>query len=164
MKRKLTMLLYLTLFMFILTSCEVGSHSDEVTEVLGLDVSTGTIISDYDTHGGFHGDGTTCIVYSFGDDTVLNDIINSSDWNKFPLDDTVQALVYGISDKTSQTGPFLTDNEGNPIVPEILNGYYLLIDRQNDADGDILDRYSFNFTLGLYDTDTNTLYFCKLDT
>ena len=60
------------------------------------------------------------------------------------LDDTVQKLVYGSSDGTTQIGPMLNDNEGNPIVPEIQNGYYLLIDRQNDAETDILDRYSFN--------------------
>ena len=48
------------------------------------------------------------------------------------------------------------------------NGYYRLIDRQikmGEASGaDILHRNSFNFDLGLYDADTNTLYFCRMDT
>lgn len=74
----------------------------------------------------------------------------------------------GVSDETSNTGPFLTDSQGNPLVPDILNGYYILIDKYEVKDkameGDILHRGSFNFTLGHYDTDTNTLYFCKLDT
>ena len=143
---------------------EKKGKSDEVAKILGLDVSMGEEISNYDTHGGFHGDGTTCIAYHFDDDTILEEIRSSSQWSEFPLDDTVQALVYGLSDETTQIGPMLNDNEGHPIVPEIRNGYYLLIDRQNDAAADILDRYSFNFTLGLYDTDTNTLYFCELDT
>ena len=131
---------------------------------MGLDISNGEEISNYNTHGGFHGDGTTCIAYRFDDDTILEEIRISSEWSEFPLDDTVQALVYGLSDGTTQIGPFLNDNKGHPIVPEIQNGYYLLIDRQNEAGTDILDRFSFNFTLGLYDTDTNILYFCELDT
>lgn len=94
--------------------------------------------------------------------------MNDSGWSEFPLDDTVQTLVYGVSDETSRTGPFLSDQEGNPLVPDIQNGYYLLMDRQGQkelaAGADILHRSSFNFTLGLYDTDTNTLYFCQLDT
>ena len=74
----------------------------------------------------------------------------------------------GVSDETSNIGPFLTDSQGNSLVPDILNGYYILIDKYEVKDkameGDILHRGSFNFTLGHYDTDTNTLYFCKLDT
>lgn len=131
---------------------------------LGLDISTDEEISNYDTHGGFHGDGTTCIAYHFDDENILEEIRCTSEWKKFPLDNTVQALVYGLSDGTSQIGPFLNDNEGNPIIPKIQNGYYLLIDRQNDAEENILDRSSFNFTLGLYDIDTNKLYYCELDT
>ena len=162
MKKILTSLLFLSLFVSVLTAC--GTKGDEAAKVLGLDISNGEEISNVDTHGGFHGDGTTCIVYHFDDDTILEEIKSSAKWKEFPLDDTVQALVYGWSDGATQIGPMLNDNEGHPIVSEIRNGYYLLIDRQNGAEGDILDRYSFNFTLGLYDTDTNTLYFCELDT
>ena len=161
MKKILIQLLCFNLFSFALTACE--GKRDEAARVLGLDLSAGTEISNYDTHGG-NSDGTTCIAYRFEDNAVLEEIISSSAWSKFPLDDTVQALVYGLSEGTTHIGPMLNDNEGHPIVPEIQNGYYLLIDRQYDAEADILHRYSFNFTLGLYDTDTNTLYFCTLDT
>ncbi len=146
----------------VLTAC--GTKRDEAAKILSLNLSSGEEISNYDTHGGFHGDGTTCIAYRFDDDTVLEEIRSASEWSEFPLDDTVRALVYGLSDGTTQIGPWLNDDMGHPIVPEIQNGYYLLIDRQNGAETEILDRYSFNFTLGLYDTDTNTLYFCELDT
>lgn len=37
-------------------------------------------------------------------------------------------------DKTGKYGPYLTDNDGKPLVPEIQNGYYLLIDRQVEKD------------------------------
>ncbi len=162
MKKLLTLFLLLTLLMSLLTAC--GTRTDNIARELGLDISTGEEFSNFDDHGGFHGDGTACIAYRFDDDTVLEEIKGSSKWNEFPLDDTVRILVYGISDATGKRGPYLGDDEGNPIVPEIQNGYYLLIDRQNDSEKDILDRYSFNFTLGLYDTDTGTLYLCELDT
>lgn len=77
-------------------------------------------------------------------------------------------MVYGIEEGTSRIGPFLTDEEGNSLVPEIREGYYLLIDRQAEpgkaTGADMLHRSSFNLTLGLYDTVTQTLYYCKLDT
>lgn len=98
----------------------------------------------------------------------MTEIQGNTEWEAFPLDETVQTLVYGAEDETSKYGPYLTDNDGKPLVPEIQNGYYLLIDRQVEKDkatgADILHRSSFNFDLGLYDTDTNTLYFCQLDT
>ena len=67
------------------------------------------------------------------------------------------------SDDFYQKGPYLNDNNGNPLFPEVENGYYLLIDRQNDAQ-DILDRHSFNFTVAVFDSDENTLHYGKLDT
>ncbi len=161
MKKFLTPLVCFVLFASLLAAC--GAAGGGAAKALGLDLSGGREISNYDTHGGFHGDGTTCIAYRFDDDAVLGEIERSSAWSEFPLDDTVRVLVYGLSDGTAQIGPMLNDNAGHPIVPEIRNGYYRLIDRQEDTTTGILERYSFNFTLGLYDTDTNTLYFCKLD-
>ena len=64
-----------------------------------------------------------------------------------------------------QTGPYLTDGEGDPLVPEIRAGFYRLIDRHAQAgETDLLGRASLNFTLALYDTDTDTLYYFEMDT
>ncbi len=161
MKRAAALLLCVILLTSVLTAC--GARG-EAAGALGLDLSKGEEISSYDTHGGFHGDGASCVAYRFEDDAVLKEIEASSRWSAFPLDDTARALVYGLSNGTSQIGPMLNDEQGEPLVPQIENGYYLLIDRQTDAEGDMLDRYSFNFTLGLYDIDARTLYYCKLDT
>lgn len=148
----------------LLTGCACQDGLSQVSRELGVDVTGAAAVEYYDTHGGFHGDGTTCITCRFDDDTVLEEIRSSSEWRAFPLDDTARALVYGLSDETTRIGPMLNDNEGHPIVPVIRHGYYRLIDRQKGAEGALLERYSFNLTLGLYDADTNTLYFCKLDT
>lgn len=147
-----------------LSACGAKSPQEIVSKELGIDVSKGVETSNIDTHGGFHGDGNTCIALRFDDDSALDAIKNNSKWKEFPLDETMQALVYGLKDETGEIGPFLNDNEGNALVPEIQNGYYLLIDRHSDKKSDILERGSFNFTVGLYDTDNNIIYFCKLDT
>lgn len=165
--KKITTLIIVMIFCFLLTACGSKISQDTVSKELGINVSNGEEISSYDTHSG-NGDGISCVAFRFSNDEVMEEIKSNSAWKSFPLDETVKILVYGVSDGTSSIGPYLNDNEGNALVPEIQNGYYLLIDRQvenNKASGaDILHRHSFNFTLGLYDTDTNTLYFCKLDT
>ncbi len=171
MKKLLTFILSSFLILNGLTACASQSSQDIVSIALGLDVSDGSEISYSDTHGG-NGDGTTCIALGFQGDAVLEQIKENDTWSALPLDQATQALVYGISEETDQAsyqiGPYLTDGEGNPLVPEVENGYYFLLDRQAEerqaAGTDILNRGSFNFTFGLYDTDTNTLYFCELDT
>lgn len=90
----------------------------------------------------------------------------------FPLDDTVKALVYGIETREGDSligiGSYLSDEENRPLIPEIENGYYLLIDRQAEegkaTGADILYRASLNFTLGIYDSDADILYYFELDT
>ena len=152
----------------ILYACGTESGQAVVSGELGIDVSACEVISASDTHGGFHGDGTTFIVLDCADGDVLNQIREKSGWRTFPPDDSVKALVYGIENETEHIGPYLTDQEGNPLVPEIENGYYMLIDRQITegwaTGADILHRDSFNFALGLYDADTELLYYCELDT
>ena len=146
-----------------LTACKTKTPQDLASEALSLDLSSGSEVSSYDTHSG-NGDGTSCIVLSFQDDAVLEQIQASDAWHPLPVDH--------FSEETGETswqiGPYLTDDSGNPLVPKVQNGYYVLLDRQAE-DGrtpgsDILSRYSFNFTFGLYDADTDTLYCCELDT
>lgn len=167
MKKILSSAIAFFLSIFILTSCGSKTVHDTISKELGIDVSSGKELSNYDTHSG-NGDGTSCVVLSFNNDTVEEEIKSNSLWTSFPLGEVVEALVYGVSDETSSVGPYIIDAEGNTLIPEIQNGYYILIDRQvgnrKTSGEDILQRNSFNFTLGLYDTDTNTLYFCKLDT
>lgn len=80
----------------------------------------------------------------------------------------MRKLVYGISDDATQIGPFGANDEEDSLALEIHNGCCFLFDKQGDsglATGpDIFNRNSFNFLLGIYDTNKNILYFCKLDT
>ncbi len=172
--KKPAILLFISIFA-LASLCGCTTNTTQiVSNGLGINVSGGEEISYTDDHGGFHGDGTTFIALRFSDDEVLDEIRESGEWNAFPLDETVEALIYGteyVSEdgkEWSQNGPYVTDDDFNPLFPEVENGYYRLIDRydpsSDEAESDILDRYSFNFTLGIYDTDTDILYYCEFDT
>ena len=164
----------ISLMLFTLTACGSGSPeedpTEEISQVLGIDVSAGEELSSSDTHGGFHGDGISCVALQFSDSQVADAIASSAAWVPLPLDETAQVLAYGVfretADGISGAGPYLTDGEGDPLLPSVANGYYCLIDRHADAgDGqNLLERASLNVTLALYDTDSDTLYFCELDT
>ena len=156
--KKVRYLIPLLIFSLILGSCSLGmlfrNPLKLVSEELGLNVSSGTVISDTDTHGGFLGDGYTVMSISFGNDSVLESISKDGRWQEFPLDETMNALVYD----------YLRDDDGNTLIPEINNGWHILIDHQTDQDTPILDRYSFNYTVGLYDTVRDILYYGRFDT
>ena len=54
-------------------------------------------------------------------------------------------------------------------IPQIENGYYNFYDRasknkNNNDDSKLFDRYSFNFSLAIYDADTDRLYYFEFDT
>ena len=157
---------------FFLSSCGRTDTMDKKAEPLGIDVSPAEIISEEDDHGGFHGDGTTFLCFDCSGTDIAGQIRNGGNWTPFPLDDTVKALVYGIEiregDSLIGIGPYLSDEENRPLIPEIENGYYLLIDRQAEdgkaTGADILHRASLNFTLGIYDSDADILYYFELDT
>ena len=156
----------------LLAACGTRSHTEAISDALGIDVTAGEVLSGTDSHGGFHGDGTTCIVLGFSDDRALEQLQADPRWRRLPLDGTAQALVYGASYETGweevRVGPYLTDEAGDPLVPAVRNGYYLLIDRHagrgEPGDPGLLGRASLNFTLGLYDSDAGRLYFCEMDT
>ena len=103
-----------------LSACGAVSPQETLSRELGVDLSSGTAFSSYDTHGG-NGDGTSCTVLDFTDHSLAGQLEDASDWTPLPLDPTAQALVYGISEDTVSIGPFLTDADGTPLVPEIQN-------------------------------------------
>lgn len=169
MKKRIFLAGILAGVLLALSSCGAKSPQEQVSKALGIDASAGVVRSSMDTHSG-NGDGTSCIALQFEEDQVVEEIRTNTQWKSFPLDRTVTALVYGVTEGSSQWGPFISDDQGSgtPLVPEIKNGYYCLIDRfqgsDQKADPGLLDRGAFNVTVGLYDTDSHILYCCELDT
>ena len=156
--------------LYLLTACWSAPQDSrgEIARQTGLDLSGGEEISCYDTHSG-NGDGISYIVWQFPDDRVLEQVEQDARWEPLPLDATEQALAYGTSGEWGFMGPYLTDEEGKALLPQVEEGYSLLLDRHQEAEegedrAQVLKRYSFNLTLVLYDSGANTLYFCELDT
>ena len=118
-----------------------------------------TKMEEKDTHGGFLGDGASlCKVY-FSDEQakdVLEKIKQNEHWNKSLLPEEVKQYINNS-----------VDSELN--IPTINNGYWLFINRYNQFtnkyDYTELDgKPSFNYTIALFDINTNILYIYSLDT
>lgn len=141
----------------------------------GLDLSSAELLSDRDSHGGFHGDGTRLAVLAFreGPDAAA---LEQAGWRPLPLDETAELAVYGVTAVTEgaegisevTAGPCIPYEEDMEPIPKVQNGYYFFEDRY-PADGPekdraFSDRGAFNFTAAVYDSDTDTLYYCRVDT
>lgn len=157
------------LMIFSLVGCGEKDIQGDISESLGIDVRKGTVLMDSDSHGGFHGDGMLFQKILFEDSKFSDEIKDNDGWKPMPLSKNMEALVYGIEEATSRIGPYLTDESGDTIVPDIQNGYYYFYDRHSESkdpysDKDIFNRASFNFTLAIYDFDNHVLYYVEFDT
>ena len=155
-----------------LMGISTGREQREITEALGVNVSGGSIILSEDSHGGFHGDGMTFIVLSFDEEEaggLKAQMEGRQGWHLLPLSENAGILVYGYDTEEMQTGPYLCDEQGQGVIPQIQNGYYYFYDRQSEStdaydDTDVFDRGSYNFTLAVYDSDMDMLYYVEFDT
>ena len=159
LRRVVLLALGLLLTAAVLFGCGRDENQEALKKIsceLSLDLPDGELLTAEDSHGGFHGDGLFFAAVRFADGTMEERLKADGHWQAFPANETVQALLCGYEFTDGRYGPYLT------------NGYYWLRDRQiidGQASGaDILHRGSFNFTIGVYDSDTGILYCCKMDT
>lgn len=155
------------LLAFILVTGWSQDPIKDISKELGVDLSGGEIVTNSDTHGGFHGDGVSLIILKFSDGELLDRIKESGQWKPLPLDETTGILIYGKEDGYSRIGPFVSGTDGKPLLPDIQDGFYFFRDRHPEArqgEAGILERFSFNFTFAMYDAVDHTLYYCKFDT
>lgn len=134
---------------------------DRIEETLGVDVSDAVIVTGYDDHSGFHGDGTMYAVLEFSDDTFEKQISAPGGWHALPLTDNLQTLIYGTRTPKKAVGPFI-----GKILPRVEQGYWYFYDRQGQTadDDNVLNRSSYNYTIAIFDADTDQLHYCEYDT
>ncbi len=154
-----------------LTACEEPTPPEKIiSNHLGVSVGDGIIETYTDNHGGFHGDGEAYAKVSFSDDSFYDLIRENPEWHNLPLPQTLKVIVYGGKlDSGESWAPFIEDKYGCPLLPDVYNGYYFFKDRHRESTDEkdssiIFDRYSMNFTMAIYDSDTKTLYFYGIDT
>ena len=156
----------------IVTACLTGNSIKDISQTLNVDVSNAIILQNLDSHGGFHGDGSTYIEMEFGDDeniVFVEELENNTSWSKLPLTDNLNIAVYGKKTISESIGPFVINDKGDACFPLVDNGYYFFLDRNSESkdekdDTNLLNRNSFNFTVAIYDIDKKVLHYYELDT
>lgn len=143
-----------------------------ISKELRVDVSAGTVQQNQDTHGGFLGDGHCVVELSFSHEdrpALLAEIQKSSFWKPLPLTQNLTYALYGGDFGDGEKSPYFDNEDGQPFLPEVENGYYFFLDRHSESthltdDAPLFSRASYNFTLAIFDLDTNTLYYFEMDT
>lgn len=116
-----------------------------------------------DSHGGFHGDGSTVAVVRIRpslEDHFLRNIASNPNWHPLPLSDSLVTLM-------QRSFPGEYGEPFQPPAPE--RGWYYFYDRHSKStnptdDSDLFSRESFNFDLAIYDAAEKTVWFFALDT
>lgn len=159
MKRLLTILL-LMFSVAALNNCtplENRGESQEkrelirIGEALGLDLSDGTLIHFENSHGGFHGDGLTEAEVDLKG--MAEKLEGASGWKPLPMTENAAQAFQICAGEDSRA----------------VQGWYFLYDRHSEStdpydDTELHSRFSWNFTLAVYDNQQERMYFYKLDT
>ena len=147
----------------VFSSCStVGSGQEEY---FGFKTSAFTVIEEKDTHGGFLGDGTYYLILDCSEKREqATELIK--DWKPLPLTENLQLIMYGGEKNGVSYAYDLAEEAHWPIIN---NGVYKFVDRHSEAvdksdDTNLFNRYSYNFSVAVYDLDTNTLYYFEFDT
>ena len=154
----------------LMTGC-ISADSDPITKIsneIELDVSAGELIFQFETEHRWMGDGVAYFEISFTDiqsDSIIDEIMLLSSWKELPTSNNLNIALYGDSTRNS----LFADEDEIPELPIINHGYYYFNNRHSEADeseneSTIFGRYSYNFTVALFDLDTNKMHYLTIDT
>jgi|GEM_PF-4953471 len=142
--------------------------TEYVERTTGAKVSDAKLVFHEDTHGGFHGDGDTLMVF---DCSEAGEEFESSlsAWRELPMSDKLYNELSGedgtelyLCDVFSRHGIYYGGE-----TPKVNSGLYYLNNRHHNAksrDDENLFDHSVNFTFAVYDRETKKLYYMEVDT
>ena len=86
---------------------------------------------------------------------------------EYPTTTEEQAILKHLGEKDGVTYGYKLLEEAH--IPKIKNGYFMFEDRHYKSkdskdDTELFDRYSFNFSIAIYDCDTDIMYYFEYDT
>jgi hypothetical protein len=129
------------------------SYLEVVEERLGLSLDEAQVLEEWDTHGGFHGDGETFVKMSvpdgFEQTLGIGETVDGKagdGWYALPLTGTAYDYFYEWG------GLFEHPETGERVIPEVSNGYWYYT-----ATG------AMNWDFSILDIDENVLYFYEWD-
>lgn len=151
--------------LFLLSLNPVGRYISDTYEYFGFAKKDFSVIEELDTHGGFHGDGFYYLILDCSENKQVA-LENVSRWEPLPLSENLALIMYG-GHKDGMWHGYNLAEEAN--IPAIENGYYIFKDRHSDSggsadDSELFNRQSFNFSLAIYDSDADIMYYFEFDT
>ncbi|MBQ3556816.1 MAG: hypothetical protein IJA11_03345 [Oscillospiraceae bacterium] len=122
----------------------------------GLRAGDYEIVESLDTHGGFHGDGTYYLILdcSKNREKALKAV---SKWDRLPLPENMDQLMFG-----DEASWYRIADEAK--MPRVENGYYVFQNRSSDKAAFDKSGRIENFTIAVYDTDADMMYYFEWDT
>ena len=157
--------LFALLFIVLLIK-PIDNYADLSAKHFGFAKKDFVVVEELDTHGGFQGEGSYYLALDCSENKEKSHKI-IKDWNKLPLSKNLNYIMYGEVRDGLTYGYELAKKEAH--IPEIKNGYYMFEDRHPESkdsrdDTDLLDRHSYNFSIAIYDCDTDIMYYFEYDT
>lgn len=144
-----------TIMLFAISSLGRTPEQKALDEIGADLVRSFSIAESLDTHGGLLNDGETFIKYEGFDKSEILRAVSTKGWHSLPMPDTLSCILYGGELHTRYTDR----------IPEVKSGYWYFNDRQNN-EGDIsviFTRPSANFTVAVYDSAHNSLFYFRYD-
>ena len=147
MKKFIVLMIFVVCTSSLLCSCDLFTYEEnlkaDAAKHLQLNLDNTTVLEEWDTHGGFHGDGETFVKLSCPDGFEEN---LGTEWKPLPLEGDAYRLFY-------EWGGVLEYPETDErCIPEIENGYWYY---KNTG--------AWNWDFAVYDCDQNILYFYEFD-
>lgn len=152
-RKVISMIIVLLIFIIavlVSSCCYTGSNIDSVGYInknLGFEIQNAYVICDYDTHGGFHGDGDRYIRIKVEDNDFEKRIKDSFDWCSEKTSD-IEIVLQDIEEMVKKEGGEL---------PEFKNAYYYM---KEDTE---LKGYPHYLLVIIYDRDAKELHYYELD-
>ncbi len=156
MKRKITCHLFWVVFLLLLVSCG-GDRWSYVSRQTGISFPEPIALTQSDDHGGFHGDGMLRVEMRFAaeDGASLPARLEKSGW--------VSVGEANGPVKSAYERELQAEN-----LPECSEGLLWFLDRadQSSENGKrpFEERYSYNYSVALYDSANAALYYLEIDT
>lgn len=122
------------------------------------------VLEENDTHGAF-GDGAYYLILDCSENRQQAMELVSG-WKELAMSEDLELIMYGGERDGTVYGYNLAEQAK---MPKVENGYYRFYDRHPNAKypydtSDLLKRVSFNFSLAVYDTDSDIMYYFEYDT
>ena len=155
------------LFMAGVVMLHLAACSGQVgnSDYFGFSKKDFIIEEEANTHGGFHGDGSYYLILDCSENKEKA-LENLNDWKELPLPENLNLIMYGGEKDGMTYGYHLAEEAKMPVVQ---NGYYYFCDRHSESTdssdaSELFDRYSFNFSFAVYDSDADRMYYFEFDT